>query len=128
MRDNHRGLPELLDAFQQGDHWFCRVKLELGNETAVFQFGIQREGYLALRRMFEMRPFDALPGLPHRFFVVHSLSHASHESRIMLGIRIEQGRSGKNFDVEFPKGLAANLLWFAELKSFEAASHLRVQQ
>ena len=56
MRDNHEGLPEILDAFQDGEHYFGLVQLERPREQRRFRFGLSRDGYLALKRALHLRP------------------------------------------------------------------------
>jgi len=70
--------------------------------------------YKALRRILQTRPFDPLSKLPCRYFIDGG------------SIRIEQGREGRAFQFEMPDSLARNLLWFAWLRDFADAAHLRV--
>src|SRR5215469_12042842 len=56
MRDNSQGYLELRDAYQRDDLYFGMVRICRGSETASIEFGVERAGYLALRRIFEPRP------------------------------------------------------------------------
>jgi hypothetical protein len=38
---------------------------------------------------------------------------------------VECGRDGKQIEARVPKDLLANLFWFAEIKDFAEAAHLR---
>lgn len=65
-----------------------------------------------------------MPGLKHRFFFVKSYWKNEDISDYGIGVRVEQGRKGKQFDVSVPKELLANLIWFSEIKSFDELLHL----
>lgn len=54
MRDNHAGMPEIIDAFQIDIHYFAVVEIEIERVFKKFQFGVSREGYLALRRTLQL--------------------------------------------------------------------------
>jgi hypothetical protein len=68
MRDNHEGMPEIVDAFEEGGQYFGVVGVEIGGKLRVFRFGVSRAGYRALKRVLQLRPFDSLPGLEHRYY------------------------------------------------------------
>ena len=125
MRDNSKGLPEILEAFAQDEHYFCRVRLDFDGQTSVYQFGITRAGYLALRRVLDSRPFDSMPGQSARAFFVPSYTFTEPgEEQTTLTVRLEQGKVGKQFEFIAPLGLVENLKWFQELKRAEDASYL----
>jgi hypothetical protein len=69
MRDNHEGMPEIVDAQEKNGHYFGFVQLERAGERKCFRFGISLDGYSALRRALQLRPFDQLAGLQHRYFL-----------------------------------------------------------
>jgi len=118
-------LPEILDAYERDDHSFASVRLLRGHEDRVFELGIARSAYLALRRVFQARPFEQIPGVTRRYYFVPSVSKREDPERCIGTIRIEQGRDGKQFEFEMPSGLIANLLWFFEMKTLAPAQHLR---
>ena len=68
MRDNHKGMPEIIDAFEKDEHYFAVVEVEIDDVFKKFQFGVSRDGYLALKRALQLRPFDKMPGLKYRYF------------------------------------------------------------
>ena len=125
MRDNHEGQPEILDAFQDGEHYFGLVQLERLGEHKSFRFGVSRDGYLALKRALQLRLFDQMPGVPYRYFFVPAVRHLEGE-RVMMTVRVEQGRDGKQFETEASRDVVANLMWFYELKDWSKAEHLAV--
>ena len=125
MRDTHEGMPELLAAFERDGSYFGTVRVTLGGETRDIEFGVPLEEYRSLCRILQMRPFDQMPGLQYRYFIAHSIGRAGEHSA-NIDIRIEQGRSGRQFPFEVPLPLARNLYWFAQLKDFSDASHLHV--
>lgn len=127
MRDNHEGMPEFINAFEDDSNYFLRVKVTLGSESKSYQFGVSRSGYLATKRMFQSRPFDMMPGLKYRYF--YAGSSKIWESQLHeMTVRIEQGKDATSMVFEVPKDLHANLLWFKRLESFTEASYLEVTE
>ena len=124
MRDTHDGMPELLAADERDEHTFGLVAITIGSETRHIEFGVQSDGYRALRRILQSRPFDMLPGIQHRYFIANALNRAGPNSA-SVEIRIEQGNNGRNLQFEVPFALGQNLRWFADLKDFGATAHLR---
>lgn len=123
MRDNHEGMPELLEPLEESSRFFAHVQLERGDETRRFRFEVTRDGYLALMRMRQARPFDHLPGAKYRYFFAIGIRDSANGSPGMT-VRVEQGRSAKQIDFEAPKELVANLEWFRTLDDWNAADHL----
>ena len=123
MRDNHEGQPEILDAFQQDEHYFGLVQLERPGEQRSFRFGVSRNGYLALKRALQLRLFDQMPGVLCRYFFVPAARRLEGE-RVMMTIRVEQGRDCKQFEIEASRDVVANLMWFYELDDWSKAEHL----
>jgi hypothetical protein len=127
MRDNHEGMPELLKAYERDGQFFGAVAVTLGSECRQLEFGLAPSDYRALRRIFQSRPFEDYPGAQYRYYVAHAVSGGSG-NHVELHIRVELGRTGRQFSFEIPKSLAANLLWFAEVRDFAAATHLQELQ
>jgi hypothetical protein len=125
MRDNHDKLPEILKAFEREGQFFCVVQLERAGETRSYRFGVSRDGYLAVKRLLELRPFDQMPGLLHRYFFVPAFRVREDAGLVEIAIRVEQGHHSKQVEVEAPRDLAANLKWFFELEDWSKADHLR---
>jgi hypothetical protein len=125
MRDNHKGMPEIVDAFQEGDHYFGLVQLERSDEQRRFRFGVSRDGYLALKRVLQLRLFDQMPGVPCRYFFAFGVRRLEGE-RVMMTVRVEQGRDSKQFETEAVRDVVANLVWFYELDDWSKAEHLAV--
>jgi hypothetical protein len=126
MRDNHDRMPELLTAYERDGQFFGAIAVTLGSECRQFEFGLLQRHYTALRRIFQSRPFDQLPGIQYRYFVANFVRLG--DDRVELTIRIEQGHSARQFPFEIPQLLAANLLWFVQLRDFTATSHLNAPQ
>jgi hypothetical protein len=95
MRDNHEGMPEIIDAYEKEGLYFGVVEITLGKICKQFQFGVSRDGYRALRRILQLRQFNAMPGLKDRHFFALSYGEISGSSDYKVGIRIEQGRDGR---------------------------------
>jgi hypothetical protein len=124
MRDNHEGLPELIDANERNAAFFAVVAVTVGGETRHFEIGLQEDAYRAARRVLESRPFDQLPGIPYRYFFVPKVGRTDRGTA-EVDFRIEQDPTGRQFSFEIPLRLAQNFMWFFELKDFTSASHLR---
>jgi hypothetical protein len=124
MRDNHEGMPEIIDAFEEGGQYFGVIRVEIGAESRKFRFGVSQAGYRTLRRVLQLHPFDSLPGLKHRYYFAGAYWMVADSSDCGMKVRIEQGKNGKQVDVRVPKDLLSNLRWFAGLKDFSEAAHL----
>lgn len=70
MRDNHYGLPEIIDAKAEGGLYFGFVQLERNGQQRRFRFGLNRDGYEAFKRVLQLHPFDQMPGTRCRYFFV----------------------------------------------------------
>lgn len=125
MRDNHDGLPEILDATEQEGRYFGFIQLERQTQKKRFRFGLSHDGYLALKRVLQLRPFDQMPGLRSRYFFVPTVRRLEGES-VMMTVRVEQGQSGKQVETEAMRELVANLMWFYELADLSQANYLEV--
>jgi len=124
MRDNHEGMPEIVDAFQKDGQYFGIVEIQVSSESKQFQFGISSDGYRALRKILQLRPFDTIPGVKQRYFFAGSCGKIPGSPEFKTDVRVEQNREGKNIEVRVPKDLLSNLVWFAAIKDFGEASHL----
>jgi len=124
MRDNHEGMPEIVDAYEKEGLYFGVVEITLGEICKQFQFGVSLNGYRALRKILQLQQFDSMPGLKHRHFFALSYGQISDSLDYRVDIRIEQGRDGRKIEARVPKDLLANLLWFSKIKDFAEAAHL----
>jgi hypothetical protein len=126
MRDNPEGYLELRDAYERDGLYFGVVRVRTLSEAASIEFGVERAGWLALRRILESRPFGSMPGVKHSFYFTGS--HSKEESTrepVTIGIRIEEGMNGKNLDFPCPLSLAKNLKWFLYLKDLQETAALK---
>ncbi len=124
MRDTHEGMPEIVDAFEKDGQYFGIVGIELGDTSRQFQFGVSLDGYRALRKILQLRPFDSMPGVKQKYFFARSYGKIPGSSDYRTDVRVEQGRDGKKTEVRVPKDLLSNLVWFSEIKDFSEAAHL----
>jgi hypothetical protein len=125
MRDNHDKLPEILGALEENKNFFCVLAMERAEQTRRFRIGVSRESYLTLKRLFETRPFDQMPGISYRYFFVPNVQRLN-DGRVMTTVRVEQGKDGKQIEIKTPMELFANLKWFFEWDDWSNADHLRV--
>lgn len=124
MRFPPEKLPEFIDAYERDGLYFAGIRLARAGEDRVFELGISTNSHAALRRVFQTRPFGQMPGLRQRYFFVPSYSKRDDPERCIGTVRIEQGKEGRNIEVEMPKTLIANLLWFYEMETLGPAMHL----
>ncbi|HET6840887.1 MAG TPA: hypothetical protein VFK06_04260 [Candidatus Angelobacter sp.] len=124
MRDNHNGCPELFDAYERDGLYFGAVRVTVAGEIAAFEFGVQKSGYLSLKRILQSRPFEHR-GLYRYFFTGTFSKRESASETVKFCVRIEQGRNGKNYDFYGPVSLVANLRWFQSLENLESTTNLK---
>jgi hypothetical protein len=110
---------EIVSACERDGFYFGVVRVQIPSETAAFEFGVTHEGYLALRRILECRPFGSMPGVPHSFYF------AGDHGRDTIGVRIEEGMNGRKLSFDCPTPLVSNLLWFYRMKDLQEAAALR---
>ena len=129
MRDNHDGMPEIIDAFKENDEYFGVIGIKIGGVRKKFRFGVTRPSYLTLKRILQLRPFDQMPGLKHRYFYSEASfrlvdTKTRELSECEISIRVEQGKNGKTVSLEAPEGLMQNLNWAKQIKDFSELAHL----
>jgi hypothetical protein len=125
MRDNHEGMLEIVAAYERDSLFFGVVRVCTPSETASFEFGVHRLGFVALRRILECRPFGSMPGVKHSFYFTGSHSkEESDQENVSIGVRIEEGMNGKKLWFDCPVSLAKNLKWFLQMKDLREAAAL----
>jgi hypothetical protein len=90
------------------------------------EFGLSLDSFRALRRILQIRPFDRMPGLDHRYFIAGEFGQAQKNTTVNVSFRIEVGRNSKKISEAIPEPLAKNFRWFLGLASFEPAAHLKI--
>ena len=108
---------EIVAAYERDSLYFGVVRVRPPSEDAALEFGVTREGYLALRRILESRPFGSMPGVKHSFYF------AGGYGRDSICVRIEEGMNGRKIWLDCPTSLVANLLWFFAWKTFKKLRH-----
>ena len=124
MRDNHKGMPEIVDAFEKEGQFFGVIEIEVDGIYKKCQFGASAAGYRALRKIMQLRPFEIMPGVKPRYYFTGSSGKIPDSSECTTHVRVEQGKDGKQIDVRVPNDLLANLIWFGRIKDFQEAAHL----
>ena len=123
MRDNSNQLPEILQAYEYEGNFFCGIALHSDDAIHRFKFGVSKIAYDCLKKILSMRPFDQMPGINYQYFFVPAVTKREKDM-VSFRVRIEQGGNGREFEFDSPRELAANLLWFFNLKDLSEASHL----
>jgi hypothetical protein len=124
MRDTSEGMPEIVDALEQDSKFVGIVRVKFGDTSKQFQFGISLDGYRALKKMLQLRPFDAMPGVGQKYYLARSYSQIPGSSDCIAVVRVVQSKDGRQPEVRVPRDLLSNLLWFAELRNPAEAAHL----
>jgi len=122
MLDNHEGMIEFISAFEKDEHYFAIVE----HRSRKFQFGVSRAGYKAIRKAMQFRPFDTMPGPKYRCFYSGSYKTVGPEA-YRMEVRVELLRDAAKEQIDIPKDLHANLLWFQRLANIEDAAYLEIQ-
>jgi hypothetical protein len=126
MRDNSYGLAELVRILERDGRSFGEVRVTLGDEIRTLELPLTAAARSGFVRVLNVRPFDQMPGQPHRYFFVGSTRRLSSGESAEVGIRVEVGRDAKNVDVVVPVEFASNLVWLANLESWsEVAPFIR---
>jgi hypothetical protein len=124
MRDRDPLAPELLTAGESGAGAFAEVALRRDGETQRFRFGISEPALAVLRSILATRPFDAMPGVRHRYFYAGQGGRGGEQATHLLYVRVEQGRDVRTLAFEAPRELVGVLHWFRQLPTLAAAAHL----
>jgi hypothetical protein len=119
LRDNAEGMLEILQAYERDGLYYGVVRIRTLQEAAAFEFGVSYEGYLALRKILQTRPFGSMPGVPHSFYF------AGDHGRDQVGVRIEEGMNGRKLSFRCPTPLISNLLWFYGMRDLSEAATLK---
>jgi hypothetical protein len=124
MRDNSKGYPELLDAYQRDGSYYGAVRVVIAGEAVAFEFGVEERGYHSLKRVLQSHPFG--PGGKYKYFFRGSFHRRNSASDIVTySVRVEQGTNGKGYDFDGTPALVSNLLWFQSLRDIQPASALK---
>lgn len=119
---------EFLDAFEEDAHYFTVIEAqgkEIGSQK--FRFGVDRNGYLAIRKILESRPFDKLPGLDYRYIWKGIVNRKQDDSNTcILNVTCLQGNNIKTIEFDAPISAGANLKWFRDLESFDQAAAMKI--
>jgi hypothetical protein len=119
-------MPEIIATYERDGLYFGVVRVKTPGEDATFEFGVEKNGHLALQRILECRPFGTMPGVKHSFYFTGDYGRKKlDEEPVTIGIRVEEGMNGKKFFFDCPTSLASNLRWFFQMKDLREASALK---
>ena len=110
----------LLGCDKQDDLYFGRVSILLASKRVNLKFGIDYNAYLEIKNVIQFRPFDNFVNEPYRHFFVGSYNKEAQT----MSIRVEQGKTHKQFHIKGSNGLIANLLWFSKIVNINQVQHL----
>ena len=124
MRERDHADPEVIEAGDGPSGAFVVVGLERDGSDARFRFAISTMGRALVQRILGTHPFEATPGLPHRYFYAGRGGHGSPITHVLY-VRIERGGEARTKEFDSPADLVEALEWFRQLPSHAAAAHLR---
>jgi len=125
MRNHHKGLPEIITAFERVGHSFGVVSISISGARKKYEFEIDPESCQAIKRLLNMKPFGRKRGIKYHYYYSPGSERSDDSSRTYCQVRIEREDSGKEFEVEAPKSLIDMLIWFFQVKDLKELSHLR---
>jgi hypothetical protein len=125
MRNNHKGAPEIISAFERDEQFFGIVSISLAGVKKKYEFDIDQDSYLAIKRLINMKPFGRKRGLRYHYYFSPGAERSDDSARTYCQVWIEQEDSGKEFEIEAPEALIAKLNWFFRVKGLKELSRLR---
>jgi len=126
MRDSDPSAPEIVAAGEEPAGHFGEILLRRDGAVGRFRFGVTPPGYAVLQRILGTRPFDAMPGLSHRYVYAGRSAILGDPLRHQVQVRIEVGADARSLSFEAPAELVGALEWFRLLPALAAAEHLVV--
>ena len=126
MGDNHKGLPEIIGAFERNGQYFGIVSISLAGVTKKFEFDIDQASYQAIKRLLNLKPFGRKRGIRYHYYFSSGSEGSDDSSGTYCQIRIEREDKGKEFEIEATKPLIADLMRFYKVKDFKELSYLRI--
>lgn len=125
MRDNHDGLPEILEPVEEQGKYFANIALERDAVRRAFRFEVAFESFRVLQQVRQIRPFDLMPGVKYRYFFVPSVQKLD-PGAVSLTVRVQLCDQSKEMTIKAPEFLFANLLWFFQLTELDDAVQFEV--
>jgi hypothetical protein len=125
MPDSHKGLPEIITAFERGGRYLGVVSISIAGVKKKYEFEIDEASYLAIKRLTNLKPYGRKRGLKYHYYYAPGLERTDEASRTYCQMRIERESQGKEFEIEAPESLIANLRQFLQIKDWKAISHLK---
>jgi hypothetical protein len=124
MPDSHKGLPEIITAFERGGRFFGVVSISIAGVSKKYEFEIDEASYLAIKRLVNMKPFGRKRGIKTHYYYSPGFER-NDSSQSYCQVRIEREYQGKEFEIEAPESLTASLGQFLQVKDWKALSHLK---
>jgi hypothetical protein len=125
MRENHDGLPEIREAYEDRGQYFAVIQVEVEGTVAAFEARLDALAYGTIRRVLQFRPFEAMPGCEYRYYFVPSVYQVPESDAVEFTVRIEQGPKGKQFRFQGPRHLVAGLMWYFNLDDLSLAADMK---
>lgn len=125
MRENHKGLPEIISAFERDGQYFGIVSISLAGVAKKYEFGIDQNSYQSIKRLINLKPYGRKRGIKYHYYYSPGAERSDDSSRTYCQIRIEREYQGKEFEIEAPESLIAILMYFFQVKDLKELSHLR---
>jgi hypothetical protein len=125
MSHPHKGLPEIISAFEKKGQYFGIVSLAISGVKKKYEFEVDEASYLAIKRLVSMKPYGRKRELKYHYYFAPGAERTDEASRTFCQVRIEREDQGKEFEIEAPEALIAELTRFNQVKDLKELSHLR---
>ncbi|GAB3868133.1 hypothetical protein GCM10028824_12200 [Hymenobacter segetis] len=123
-RETNEGMVQILDAVRENGFYGCKIRIILDDEEITMKFGTNEKGFMQLKKLLSFQPFESVEAGKYQYFYAGVYWETGTQE--LARIRIEQAKRHKQFEVELPKELGANLQWFKIAKDKSQLAHLIV--
>lgn len=111
---------------------YAHIDVTLGGESLEIRWGLDALTYSHLKRAFQARPFDELPGTAYERYLLLSYSATlsdkpSDVTRYGV-LECRQGKRIKNVEFQCSEYFITNIAWFQGVTSLDELAHLRWQE
>ena len=125
MPDSHKGLPEIITAFERNALYFGVVSVTLNGVARKFEFDIDQASYQAIKRLINLKPYGRKRGLRYHYYYSPGPARTGDSSSAFSLVHIERENQGKEFEIELPESLIEILMAFVQAKGWKELSNLR---
>jgi hypothetical protein len=124
MRETNEGMVQIFDASRENSYYGCKASIKLNGEEVHVKFGTNERAFMQLKKLLAFQPFESVAAGKYRYF--YTGVYWENATQELTRIRIEQAKRHKEFEMELPKELSANLQWLKIQVNKTQIAHLIV--